>query len=111
MEHDNIDLDTKPNNRQNAGRYGNKTNKTVKFSQAAASNRRKNPEIISEIIEDDTMEEWQRVFRGAERSVGVSLNANKNWEWVDKQVAHQEGRDNLKRSQDGTPYLYKNCGY
>jgi hypothetical protein len=101
MEHDDISLDSKPSNRQNAGRYGSKTNKTIKYSRNAKYDHRKGPETIVQ-IEDTHREGWEVSYRGAEKSVGISLNARKNWEWVEKQVAHQEGHNNLRRSQDGT---------
>lgn len=103
MEHDDISLDTKPTNRQNAGRYGNKTNKTIKYNPAAVYDHRKGAETIVEVIPTQR-EAWEAAFRGSNTSVAVSLNANKNWEWVEKQAAHQDGHNSLRRSQDGTRF-------
>lgn len=97
MDHNEIELDVKQTNRRHStGRYGVKTNKTVKKHPFFVKNAKKAPETICSLAVDNSApltrrNYYQSVFIPAPVSVGVSLNKRKNWESV----------KNLKKSQDG----------
>jgi hypothetical protein len=98
MDHNEINLDVKRTNRRHStGRYGIKTNKTVKKHPIHTNSaRNQNSEVISIIVEDSPRLHRHNRYIGyypaATTTVPVSLNAQKNWEKV----------NNLKKSQDGT---------
>jgi hypothetical protein len=91
MEHEEIDLNQKKNNpREQNGRFGVKTNKTLKYDRGAY---RKGREKESITIIDSNDQTSLRYGSGLDLGVGISLNAHKNWEILDKNP--------LRRSQDG----------
>lgn len=97
MDHTEINLEVKQTNRRHSmGRYGIKTNKTVKkHALHAQSARNNNHEVITVLVDDDPTTRGGNAypFTGpANISIPVSLNAHKNWEKV----------DNIRKSQDGT---------
>jgi len=91
MDHDEIDLDAKQNNRQCAGRYGIKTNKTVKKHPIHTNSAMKAKDEVVNIVEV-TDRRTRNTIRHAPTTTSVSLNKRKNWETV----------NTLKKSQDGT---------
>jgi hypothetical protein len=89
MEHEEIDLNQKKNNpREQNGRFGVKTNKTLKYDSGAGRNKTETIAII-----DTTEQTSDGLTNRLDLGVGISLNAHKNWEILDKNP--------LRRSQDG----------
>jgi hypothetical protein len=97
MEHEEVDLSRKQNNsRVTKGRFGVKTNKTLKYYTRA-----RNAQETIGIIDTDNVEAHTYDYQGANIGVGISLNAHKNWEILDD--------NKLRSSQDGMPQaaIYK----
>lgn len=88
MEHEEIDLYQKQNNKRGRhGRFGVSTNKTLKYDRSALQKKK---DTIA-IFEDGAQPGIS--FRDNDPDVGISLNARKNWEILDKNP--------LRTSQDG----------
>lgn len=92
MDHNEINLDVKQTNRRHStGRYGIKTNKTVKKHTIHNHSATKANQEIINIVEVDNSAPAAHRYESAPITMGVSLNKRKNWETV----------NNLKKSQDG----------
>jgi hypothetical protein len=79
---------------RNKGRFGMRTNKTLKYNTDEAWSRRKEPDSIIVIDEDN------QPYNGGRQALGISLNARKNGE-----LFENNNRNSLKSSQDGTSSL------
>lgn len=87
MEHEGIDLNPKHSNpRETNGRFRVKTNKTLKYDRGMFLKFREKESIT--VIEPETQNSDRYNSRKLDLGVGISLNAQKNWEL-------------LRSSQDG----------